>query len=94
MNFVFYRDVFGGWRWECRGAQGHVRDSQQSYDTREECVEDAQRAPLNAESPVDARVTAREAVVLCVQPDPLLRASLQQGLADFQAVLASSSLEA
>ncbi|HYH43034.1 MAG TPA: response regulator, partial [Burkholderiales bacterium] len=70
------------------------RDSQQSYDTREECVEAAQRAPLNAESPVDARVAVREAVVLCVQPDPLLRASLQQGLADFQAVLAASSLEA
>jgi uncharacterized protein YegP (UPF0339 family) len=37
MNFRFYRDVFGGWRWEFRQADGHFIDSRRSYDTEEDC---------------------------------------------------------
>jgi DNA-binding response OmpR family regulator len=94
MNFVYYRDVFGGWRWECRNAQGHLQDSQQSYDTREECVEDARQATQTPDPAAEGEVVTRERTLLCVQPDPQLRESLQQGLTDFQAVLASNSLEA
>jgi hypothetical protein len=33
MQLVFYRDVFGGWRYEFRDDNGHLRDSPHSYDT-------------------------------------------------------------
>ena len=42
----FYRDVFGGWRWECFDAKGEAQDSPFSYDTRAECVADARRRGL------------------------------------------------
>lgn len=41
-GYFFYRDVFGGWRWEFGDARGEVRDSPHSFDTREECVLHAQ----------------------------------------------------
>src|SRR5215213_950366 len=44
MDFIFYRDVFGGWRWELRAADGHMQDSEHGYDTREECVQAAEEA--------------------------------------------------
>jgi uncharacterized protein YegP (UPF0339 family) len=44
MNFLVYRDVFGGWRWEFRQADGHYLDSRESYDSREECMEAARNA--------------------------------------------------
>ncbi|HYH43607.1 MAG TPA: hypothetical protein VD867_16655 [Burkholderiales bacterium] len=45
-ELVIYRDVFGGWRWECFDADGEARDSQFSYDTRSECVADAKQRGL------------------------------------------------
>jgi hypothetical protein len=48
MKWTYYCDVFGGWRWECRDAEGEVRDSQHSYDTRQECVEAAARIRADA----------------------------------------------
>jgi hypothetical protein len=47
MGCVFYRDLFGGWRWEFHAEGGEVRDSRQSFDSREECVEDAIKAGLD-----------------------------------------------
>jgi uncharacterized protein YegP (UPF0339 family) len=38
LGFSCYRDVFGGWRWEFRDANGDFVDSQQSYDSQEECL--------------------------------------------------------
>ncbi len=94
MEFIFYRDVFGGWRWEFRNGHGQLQDSPHSYDTREECIEAAQKARLSAAVPSsDARRT-RQAVVLCVQPDPGLRESLQEALAEYHTVLACNNLEA
>jgi hypothetical protein len=40
-KLAFYRDVFGGWRWEYFDANGQARDSAFSYDTHAECVADA-----------------------------------------------------
>ena len=37
----FYRDVFGGWRWEYFDAHGEAHDSPSSFDTRADCVADA-----------------------------------------------------
>jgi hypothetical protein len=48
MEWTYYCDVFGGWRWECRDAEGEVRDSQHSYDTRQECMEAAVRIRADA----------------------------------------------
>lgn len=94
MNFVFYRDVFGGWRWELRDEHGYVQDSQHSYDTREECAEAAAKATRTAAPPSVEGAPIREPIVLCVQPDPKLRETLQDALAGFQTVLASNALEA
>jgi uncharacterized protein YegP (UPF0339 family) len=44
MNFLVYRDAFGGWRWEFRQANGHYIDSKESYESEAECVEAAHRA--------------------------------------------------
>jgi uncharacterized protein YegP (UPF0339 family) len=44
MNFRIYRDVFGGWRWEFRLANGHFLDSRDSYDSEEDCIAAAKRA--------------------------------------------------
>jgi hypothetical protein len=42
----FYRDVFGGWRWEFEDSNGEMRDSQHAYATREQCVAAATGAGL------------------------------------------------
>jgi DNA-binding response OmpR family regulator len=94
VDFIFYRDVFGGWRWESHTADGHTQDSQHSYDTRDECVEAAERAVLSASVSVEAKAPAAQPVVLCVQPDENLRQSLPLALGGIQAILASTSLEA
>ena len=44
LSFLCYRDVFGGWRWEFREANGDFVDSQQSYDPEEECIAAAKAA--------------------------------------------------
>jgi DNA-binding response OmpR family regulator len=93
MSFLFYRDVFGGWRWEIRTVDGQMQDSQHSYDTREECVQAAEKAASTASS-IDAQPATAEPTVLCVQPDEKLRESLQPALGPYRAILASSSLEA
>lgn len=45
-ELVFYRDVFGGWRWEFFDVSGEASDAQSSFDTRSECVADARRSGL------------------------------------------------
>jgi uncharacterized protein YegP (UPF0339 family) len=44
LKFLVYRDVFGGWRWEFRLADGHFVDSKQSYDSQADCVAAATRS--------------------------------------------------
>jgi DNA-binding response OmpR family regulator len=92
MAFTFYRDVFGGWRWECRGHDGHVQDSQHSYATRDECVAAASSATLQnapaAEQPL------REPLLLCIQSDAACREAMQEALPGFRTVLATHSLDA
>jgi hypothetical protein len=39
----YYRDVFGGWRWESCDRAGEAIDSRNGFETLEECVEDARR---------------------------------------------------
>jgi hypothetical protein len=48
LQFHVYLDVFGGWRWEYRGADGHFADCRESYDSRAECVAAARAAALTA----------------------------------------------
>lgn len=44
LNFLVYLDVFGAWRWEFRGADGHFADSRESYESRAECIAAARTA--------------------------------------------------
>ena len=44
IGYFFYRDVFGGWRWEFRQPDGDFIDSRESYESKEECVVAAHRA--------------------------------------------------
>jgi DNA-binding response OmpR family regulator/uncharacterized protein YegP (UPF0339 family) len=94
MDFVFYRDVFGAWRWEVRAADGQMHDGQNGYETREDCVEAAHLASQSGVIPAATPASAVEPVVLCVQADAALRGSLQQALVGYRAILAPNSLEA
>lgn len=47
----YYRDVFGGWRWEFEDAEGDMRDSHHSYETYAECVAAARCAGLQGIAP-------------------------------------------
>jgi hypothetical protein len=53
---IFYRDVFGGWRWEFKDAKGEMRDSPHCYETYEDCVAAAERAGLHAPRPPEQGV--------------------------------------
>jgi uncharacterized protein YegP (UPF0339 family) len=44
LQFHVYLDVFGGWRWEFRGADGNFADCRESYDSRAECIAAARAA--------------------------------------------------
>ena len=50
-GYFFYRDVFGGWRWEFGDCHGEVRDSPYSFDTQEECVLHAQTFGIRESHP-------------------------------------------
>jgi uncharacterized protein YegP (UPF0339 family) len=54
LSFLCYRDVFGGWRWEFREAHGDFVDSQESYESQEECI-----AAVNAAMAERVSSTAR-----------------------------------
>ncbi|MEN3355244.1 MAG: hypothetical protein V7640_3402 [Betaproteobacteria bacterium] len=43
MVWNFYCGVFGGWRWEQHEDGQFVDESRYGFDTRAECVEDAER---------------------------------------------------
>jgi uncharacterized protein YegP (UPF0339 family) len=43
-GFSFYRDVFGGWRWELLTDDGEVIDSREAFETKHDCVRDARKA--------------------------------------------------
>lgn len=105
MSSTVYRDVFGGWRWECQ-IGGTIRDSQYSYDTREECLDAATRAEragcglIGSPSKRDKGALRRHQLsipsqtVLCVQPRPDLRDSLQRTLHDYDTVIVATAFEA
>jgi hypothetical protein len=40
-GYAFYRDVFGGWRWEYFDHNGDAFDSRESFETPHECVQNA-----------------------------------------------------
>ena len=42
-EWVFFHDLSGGWRWEHRRAGNTVEESVRSFDTRDECLGDAER---------------------------------------------------
>jgi hypothetical protein len=44
LAFHVYQDVFGGWRWEFRQADGYFVDSKQINDSKEECLAAATKA--------------------------------------------------
>ena len=95
---VFYRDLFGGWRWEWRDSEGNIRDSQHSYDTREECVEAARRLGSCDDGPPTQRATPRSPLegrtILCAYPDPQVERLLRQTLQSAALVFASTGREA
>lgn len=95
---IFYRDLFGAWRWECHDADGVVRDSQQSYDAREDCVESARAAGFHVDLPetTDAGGAAAPAghSILCVQTDPDCQRFLRRALTGFETVAVVNGYEA
>ena len=95
---VFYRDLFGGWRWEWRDSDGNIRDSQHSYETREECVEAARRLDLCESDPAPLRAKAAPPLegraILCAYPDPQVERFLRQTLQSAALVFASTGREA
>jgi DNA-binding response OmpR family regulator len=98
---VFYRDLFGGWRWEWCDEEGNIRDSKQSYDTRDECVQQARAAGIYKDNtPVFAAKTPAKKnplegrSLLCAYPDPALQRFLQQTFESVGLVFASSGREA
>jgi hypothetical protein len=46
LHYLVYLDVFGAWRWEFRGADGHFADCPTSYDSRAECSAAGRAAAL------------------------------------------------
>jgi uncharacterized protein YegP (UPF0339 family) len=48
LQFHVYLDVFGGWRWEFRGADGNFADCRESYDSRAECIAAARATALKS----------------------------------------------
>ena len=95
---VFYRDLFGGWRWEWRDADGAIRDSKHSFDTREECMEAARQEgiyspePAAPEAPKQSPLSGRS--LLCAYPDPALQRFLRSTFDSLNLVFASSGREA
>jgi DNA-binding response OmpR family regulator len=85
---IFYRDLFGGWRWEWHDGEGQVRDSQYSYDSREDCVEAARKDGVYHSGPngVAARVDKPLRSVLCAHPNAELQSFLLSALAGYRTV--------
>jgi DNA-binding response OmpR family regulator len=104
MEWTIYRDLFGGWRWECHDANGNARDSQQSYDTREDCVAAAARArvsmgDMGKRDAHEGRATAQKILavtksVLCVQPNQEQQQLLREALESLHTVFVPTAFEA
>src|SRR3982750_865449 len=87
LNANVYLEVFGGYRWEFRQADGHYIDCKEAYDSREDCVQAAIEAAsrwmrLHCTS-VDSPATSSPGVVSAAprapheaQSAPAKRASL------------------
>jgi DNA-binding response OmpR family regulator len=88
MNWIFYRDIFGGWRWEFMDTEGNTRDSQHSYGSREDCVEAAKRGGMNAP------LVSNKRSVLCVQPDEKFHQGLELALTDYRTVFVRTAVDA
>jgi CheY-like chemotaxis protein len=102
MTWTVYRDVFGGWRWECHTGSTTL-DSQHSYDTREQCVEAAEKvySEVTASGPTamtDAQnaeeLSLRSQSVLCVQPKHDSHESLRRALHDHEVAIVANGFEA
>jgi DNA-binding response OmpR family regulator len=95
-----YRDLHGMWRWEFRDADGQMRDSQHSFDSLDECDEEANRArvKLGLLSSSDThKIPAgpqHRRTLLCAQPDRESQLAIQQVLPAYAIVFASSGYEA
>lgn len=94
MAFLFYRDVFGRWRWEYRDANGGAQQSPRSYETRAACLDAAEAQGWTLGAAAAENAASAGPSVLCVQPDPALRGVLQQTLGAYRTVAASTGLEA
>ena len=104
MACVFYRDLWGAWRWEMRERDGSVMESPFGYASRAECVAAAVRCGLPVdESTVTAADDARDGrqasvlprrSVLCVVSNPDARLFLQDVLAEYRVVVAPTGFEA
>jgi hypothetical protein len=64
-EFSYYRDVFGGWRWESLDRTGEAIDSRDCFESKAECVEDAQR--YSAETARGSTVVASHNAVRVAQ---------------------------
>jgi len=84
-SWDFYRDVFGGWRWECTAEDFNMQDSKSSYETREACVAAALAAGM--------KMPLHERSILCVQPKQELHCSLDVALGTYRAVFTSNTVD-
>lgn len=104
MACIFYRDLFGGWRWEMRQPDGSVMESPFSYPTRAECVAAAEKCGLPVEKPKgsepeqapDERRTSvlPRRSVLCVQSSRETQKFLQSALPEYRMVVTPTGFEA
>src|SRR5438105_1776683 len=89
MHCVFYRDVFGGWRWKWRDSQDNERQSQHSYDTKRLCVQSARRAGAWCTNDT----SSQPRTFLSVHPDAAFQNFLRQTFSTDSVVVARTARE-
>ena len=90
---LIFRDVFGGWRWEQRNADGTISESQVPYDSRVACEQAASAAGLTViATPSELSFAGRS--ILCASATPKIQNFIRQALRPAQVVIAARGDEA
>ena len=89
---LIFRDVFGGWRWEQRNADGTVSESQVPYETRAACEQAARAAGLTLLTSPEFSLSGRS--ILCASAVPKIQNFVRQALTPAEIVIAARGDEA
>ena len=85
-----YRDLHGQWRWEYQAPDGEMRDSQRSYPSFDECIEDARKAGADEQQ----QHAGAKRTVLSVHPEKQVQESISHTLNDWTVLCASTGYDA